>query len=202
MSDSQHPIYPSLTVKVQSEILKRACDTLGQQVQPHSEIACQHQMAFDQGMREALDYVCAHFGTKFAKDLQTVHDMWPKNKKFHFLSIDSVDHFQENVLYKTPGYRNIRWTRKSDSHTRVTIQDVFWAEPVARNYHRELNMILKAKDEGVITVCKWQVHNIGRRYTEKFDDSLTYEGHPVNTGAEVLALVRHLGDLPCMQING
>lgn len=110
-------------------------------------------------------------------------------------SIEPVVHYVDGQRFDDRSLRNIKWRKHWDTRSEVTIIDVFFREPC---YCSRFHIMLEPTIEGVKTIQKWTEFGIDNwpLRARMIGDNLTYQGHPVDTGDEVVTLVRHLADMP------
>lgn len=158
----------------------------------------EYKERFVQDLRDAFEFVCDKYGTDFEKRHKDMFGLWKDGSIFHLQTIEPVVHIQDNVRYDQGGYRVIRWTRHHD-RDQISICDVFRPVQKARLYDSTLYLVLKPTKTGVKTVARW--HGKPWDWIRREDDaSITYQGHPVDTGDQVVALLRNM-DMACMQMH-
>lgn len=147
-------------------------------------------------MRAAFDHVCERHGTPFSRSIGLWHCEEACFEQFH---IDPVVHYQEAVKYEGNGYRTIKWNWAYKTNT-VSVHDIFYRCTVgAEDYYSALYLYLEETGEGVKTIHKMRRYGPSWSNAEVHDDTLTYQGHPVDTGEQVVTLLYHIGDMPCHQ---
>ena len=180
-----------------------ACIKTGSDVwgRPAGMSAEEHRRRFEKEMREALHKVTMIHGS-YSDEEKDYHamDLYIAEKDHYTVSVDVI-HIQD--LERLEGYRNIRWYLK-DQVIDVWIDDVCYSEDngmKGHDYVKSLKLTMGFSDQGVETTGKRIFHGpfLERGDVFDYDKEFTYQGHPINTGAEVIELVKHLGDMACFE---
>jgi hypothetical protein len=162
------------------------------------EKQARHRKQFESEMRDALDHITMKYGSYSNRRMHAkgLHD--PANTTY-LVSVDGVEHIQDGVQFSKfeSCYRNVKWELCYDTID-VWIWDIFYAEGKARDYNMSLQLTMAFFDDGVKTVCKRVFHGVPGANMDE-NRSYTYQGYPINTGAEVISLVRLLGDMICLE---
>jgi hypothetical protein len=181
-----------------------ACIKTGSDVwgRPAGMSADEHRRLFEKEMREAFSYLIIRRSCCQFKIFQ-VQRLYNRNNTYLETSMEPITHIQDLVQYDKPGYRNVTWRLKPDV-IYVYIDDIFWPKQKgARDYCYRLKLTIGFSDEeGARTICKEVSRTpctCGGEYVVIEDKTFTYQGHKVDTGAEVVELVKNLGDMPCIQ---
>ena len=165
--------------------------------------ADEHRKRFEKEMREAFSYLILRHSCCQYKIFRVLR-LYHRDTTYFETSMEPVTHIQDLVRYDTPGYRNVTWWRQPDV-IEVYIDDIFWPKQKgAREYCYRLKLTIGFSDEeGARTISK-QVSRTpctcGGEYVVIEDKTFTYQGHKVDTGAEVVELVKNLGDMTCIQV--
>ena len=181
-----------------------ACIKTGSDVwgRPAGMSADEHWAKFEGEMREALAFLISNHSRSSNKEYD-IACLYNSPEVCDLVSIDPVLHIQDNVHYRVPGYRNIKWWRRYP-FMYVFIQDIFWAPTNARDYYFKLKLTMEFSEEHGAQITHKQM---SRTHDTDFethsilieDESFTYQGHQVNTADEVIELIKQLGDMPCYQ---
>ena len=163
-------------------------------------VAWEHKKRFEQDLRDAFDFLCDAYGSEWEKGLKETFGLWGNEyKTFHMQAIEPVVHIQDNVRYEKGGSRMLRWTTYPD-RDEISIRDVFLPNNGARSFYSTLHLVLKPTETGIKTVGRWGTQGPEWDWIMMEDDAtMTYQGHPVDTGDQVVALLRHM-DMACMQM--
>jgi hypothetical protein len=163
--------------------------------------AVEHRKVFEREMRKALNFL-----TSFSANYSGIEKEYRKmilleiNPTRYTVSVN-VKHMQG--LQQLEGYRNIRWYRYDDVID-VWIEDVCYSEDngnKGHDYVKSLKLIMVFTDRGVETFGKRIFYGPFLEDERVFDDDkkFTYQGHPINTGDQVIQLVRKLGHMECLE---
>lgn len=153
------------------------------------------QQAFESAMHAALDHMHKNHGAPSERSV----DKWSCNAFCKEYTIHSVVHYQGGVKYEGIGYRKIKWDWEYETNT-VSITDIFDGRKVvgADSYYSRLDVFLEEETyEGVKTINKAHWYGPKGEITEVYDDTLTYQGYPVDTAEQVVTLLHHIRDMPC-----
>jgi len=170
-------------------------------VRPSGMSAEKHRKQFEKEMRVALHELTMKHAC-YSDAAKRYHAMkLNMSENDHYIVSVDVKHVQS--LEELEGYRNIRWYLQ-DEVIDVWIDDVCYSEDngnKGQDYVKCLKLTMSFTDQGVETTGKRIFHGPFLKRGDVWDDDkdFTYQGHQINTGAEVIELVKHLGDMTCFE---